>query len=297
MKVDLYSKTGVKKDTKVDLPDYIFSYPVNEALVRQAVRVYTMNQAQTNAHTKGRSDVRGGGKKPWANNKISRARTSSLRNPIFKGGGVVFGPLSSKNMKRKMSKKMRRAAIFSALSLRTLNNAVYVFEGFDEKEVYKTKDLKKIFAKLSVDGKILFVLGKNDRALVKTVNGIQGVDPILASTLNVYDLLNHDIILVTKAGVESMQNIWKKDGETKLQKEQVKKTENQKKKVSKVKKDKIDNAEYLSTLNLSDSVTKKLEEAGISSKEEMEKVLKGEVKVAGIGEKTLATIKKEFNNE
>lgn len=291
MKVDLFSKTGTKTEKKIDLPDYIFAYPVNEALIKQALRVYTMNQTQTNANTKGKAEVRGGGKKPWANNKISRARTSSLRNPIFSGGGVVFGPLSSKNMKRSLSKKMRKAAIFSTMSMKSADKSVVVFEGFDKKESYKTKDLKKVFDKLPLDGKVLFVINENDKALVKTVKGIQGVDPTLATTLNVYDVLNHDTVLVTIEAVEGMQAIWKEGGKMK---KEVKTTKEAPKSVASSKKTKKEEVNYLSTLNLSESMMKKFVDAGVDSKEKMKEVLSGEIKVAGVGEKTLDTLKKEI---
>lgn len=299
MKADLYTKTGTKSESKVELPDYIFSQPVNETLIRQAVRVYKMNQSQTNAHTKGRSDVRGGGKKPWANNKISRARTRSLRNPIFKGGGVVFGPLSIQNNKRSLPKKMRKAAIFSTLSLRNSEKAVIVFEGFGDKEVYKTKDLKKVFEKMPLEGKVLFVLPENNKALVKTAKGIQGVDPTLTTTLNVYDILNHDTILLLEESVNVMKGLWGEGSSTKTSvkvetKVEKKVTPKDTKKVEETKKPEKNESGLIEDLDVTDSIKEKLVEAKIDSKEKLDKVVSGDIKVAGVGAKTLETIKKSL---
>lgn len=203
-----YDKKGNKLEKKVKLDDSVFGGVVNDKLIAQAVRVYLFNQ-RGSANTKTRSEVRGGGKKLWANNKVGRARTSSLRNPIWKGGGVVFGPRANQNYKLKMSNKMRAGAFRSVLSQKVQMDKLGIIEEISITEDRPMKSVKTIFKSLPEQKKVLVVLDSNDKVAVKTINSTEGFKAMQVSALNVFDILNSNFVLVTEKSIDQILEYWR----------------------------------------------------------------------------------------
>jgi large subunit ribosomal protein L4 len=205
-----YDKNGKKTEKKIKLDDSVFGCTINDKLVAQAVRVYLFNQ-RGSANTKIRSEMRGGGKKLWANNKVGRARTSSSRNPIWKGGGVTFGPRAEQNYKLNMSKKMRAGAFRSVLSQKVQSGQLGVIEEIDlslatEKPM---KLAREIFKSLPEQKKVLVVLDKNDKIAVKTINNIEGYKAMQVGALNIFDILDSNFVLLTEKSVEQILKYWR----------------------------------------------------------------------------------------
>ena len=144
MVAEYFDKTGKLKTEKFTLNDEVFGVKVNKTLLTQAVNTYLANQRQSNANVKTRGEVRGGGKKPWKQKGTGRARASSIRSPLWRGGGVSFGPKSTDNYKVSLSTKMVQNAIRSAFSLKASENAVVVYEDIDLGKEAKTQKLLKL---------------------------------------------------------------------------------------------------------------------------------------------------------
>lgn len=205
MKTTLYNQQGEKID-EIDLPKEIFEVPMNSDLVHQVAVSQMANRRQVSAHTKDRSDVRGGGAKPWRQKGTGRARHGSIRSPIWKGGGVTFGPRKDKVFKKIIPKKMRRKALFMVLSAKLKDNSVLVL---DELKIEKPKTkimfdiLNKLFLK---KGSSLVVLAKKDENIIKSVDNIPKVDTIQARELNVLDMLNYKYLLMPKEAIKVIED-------------------------------------------------------------------------------------------
>lgn len=210
MKADLYSKTGTKTQKSVELQDEVFKAKINEALLNQAIYVYQSNQRESNAHTKDRSEVRGGGRKPWRQKGTGRARHGSSRSPIWTGGGVTFGPKNINNYKKSLSKKMRKAAIRSALSYTAKEGEIRVVEGFDLPEAQKTQAVAKAIDKMKLEGKTLIIQANNDQILFKSASSIDKVDVEVVNALNVFNLLKYNNLLILEDAVEKIHQFWGK---------------------------------------------------------------------------------------
>jgi len=148
MKIDLYQQSGEKKGT-VEATDAIFKVPVNNELIRLSVIRQLANARQPSAHVKHRGEVRGGGKKPWKQKGTGRARFGSTRNPIWRSGGVAFGPRNTRNYTLNMPKKARRAALFSCLSQKAAENKVFALDTY-QTETPKTKAFNLFLSKLPI---------------------------------------------------------------------------------------------------------------------------------------------------
>src|SRR3989344_1341683 len=146
MKVDVYNEKGEVTGSTV-LPKEIFQVPMNADLVHQVFISHTANQRQNSAHTKNRSEVRGGGRKPWRQKGTGRARHGSIRSPLWKGGGVTFGPRNEKNWQKDIPKKMKKKALFMVLSEKVKNNLLVILDAL-EIQSQKTKEMAKIINKL-----------------------------------------------------------------------------------------------------------------------------------------------------
>ncbi len=142
IKLDIYNQKG-EKTGSVELSEKVFGVKINDNLVHQAVVAQRANTRQVLAHTKGRAEVRGGGRKPWRQKGTGRARAGSSRSPIWIGGGITFGPTKERNFKKDINKKMKQKAVLMAISDRVKNNAMFVFEDLKMKD-FKTKDFNKI---------------------------------------------------------------------------------------------------------------------------------------------------------
>lgn len=195
MKVASYKQSGEKAGT-VELPDGVFGVDLNEDLVHQVMVAQQANRRQVSAHTKGRGEVAGGGKKPWAQKHTGRARHGSIRSPIWKGGGVTFGPTSERVYKKKINTKMRRKALFMVLSEKARKDLLVILEDL-KLDSPKTKPLSDILDKLPCDKKKSVVALPNmDQNIIKAGNNIESVQTIQARDLNVLDLMNATYIVM-----------------------------------------------------------------------------------------------------
>jgi large subunit ribosomal protein L4 len=174
--------------------------------MHQAVVTYNANQRQGTQSTLTRSEVAGGGKKPWRQKGTGRARVGSSRNPVWKHGGVAFAP-KPRDYSKKMNKKTRRLALKSALTCKVNDSEIIVIENL-ELDSFKTKDMVAVLKSLGVEGKALVVTdGVNENA-VRATGNIPGVDTVLAASLNTYDILSHDKFVVTKDAVSRIEEVY-----------------------------------------------------------------------------------------
>lgn len=199
MTTDVYDNNA-KVVGQVDLPDRLFNRPWNPDLVHQALRVQEMNRRTPNTHVKDRSEVSGGGKKPWRQKGTGRARHGSSRSPIWVGGGVTHGPTQNKNLTLRLNQKMRQVALFAILSLRLKEGEVKIIESFSISKP-KTKLLADALAKFFGDApNALLVLSAPNKISLASSNlhNVKALDP---KSLNVYDLLRYKHIFLEKDAV------------------------------------------------------------------------------------------------
>lgn len=198
---------------KVNLPDEVFGLEMNKDLVYQVVTSQTANQRQVIAHTKGRSEVRGGGKKPWRQKGTGRARHGSIRSPIWKGGGVTFGPTKERNFKKKINKKMARKALLMALSSKAKDNQVFVIDDI-RLENQKTKEMAKIIGNFSSfigqRPSALLVLPSADEKVKRSSKNIPRLKAVEARNLNSLEVLSYKYLLVLKDSIETVGKTFKK---------------------------------------------------------------------------------------
>jgi len=207
MKVKVFNQKGdVVED--YELPKEIFGLEVNPDLIHQVVLSQQWNRRQNTAKTKGRGEVSGGGRKPWRQKGTGRARHGSIRSPLWKGGGVAFGPTTERNYKRVILKKMRREAVLQVLSAKAKENTVLLLDKV-EIEKPKTKDIAKTLNKL-FSGSGLLVLSKMNRALILSVRNIPKVGSIQAKDLNVLDLLNYKYVVLLKDSIDVIKKTFLK---------------------------------------------------------------------------------------
>ena len=201
---------------ELELKDEVFGQPLNEALIYDAVRNYLANQRQGTAKTKTRGNTAGSGKKLWKQKGTGRARIASLRSPLWKGGGNVHGP-QPKDWGYEMPKKMKRGALRSALSERLREGNLFVVEelNLDAVEVksasgevlanHKTKKFLDVAGKLGWEGKTLIVENSPGATLVLSSRNVPGIKLTTGTTLNIYDVLDHDRIVFTKAAISTLE--------------------------------------------------------------------------------------------
>jgi large subunit ribosomal protein L4 len=206
MKVDKFDKKGKKATSKTDLDKNVFGVDVNESLISQVIYVYQSNRRQANAHTKDRGEVRGGGKKPWRQKGTGRARHGSTRSPIWKGGGVTFGPTNDRNFKKSINKKMNKIAIKSAFSALAKENKIFVIDTIEPK---KTKEIIGIIENTKIDGKITFIQ-KDEKGLYKSTKNLEGVSTKRVGELNVYEIMNSGNMIILEDALVEITNNWAK---------------------------------------------------------------------------------------
>lgn len=206
MTFDLYTQAGNKKGT-VTASDAIFAAPVNQELMRLAFIRQQANKRQANAHTKKRGEVRGGGRKPWRQKGTGRARVGSSRNPVWRGGGIVFGPSNERNYTKDMNKKERRAALFSALSQKAADKQVFALDAVKLDEP-KTKAMVDMLAKLPESRSLLIVLSEKNPFLEKSVNNLPNVKTILVSYLNIRDVLQYEKIMFMEESLKKAEELY-----------------------------------------------------------------------------------------
>ena len=189
--------------TRTTLPKSVFSVDVpNHELLKLAYDAYLANARGANATTLRRGEVRGGGKKPWRQKGTGRARFGSIRNPIWRGGGIVFGPLGNENYTKKLSKTAKRVAVRQALTVAHQDKKVSVKE---LKTTGKTADVAKFLADNKLTRRVLLVVDEKTPELERATRNIQDVKLVRATYLNVYDVLNADAIVFSAAAVKATE--------------------------------------------------------------------------------------------
>ncbi len=207
MKVKLYNQSK-EEVGQVELPKEVFGLKVNSDLVHQVVLSQQSNRRQNTAKVKGRGEVRGGGKKPWRQKGTGRARHGSIRSPLWKGGGVTFGPTTERNYKRVIPKKMRRKAVLQVLSAKAKENVILVLDKLEMKKA-KTKDIAKVLDKL-FKGSGLIVLPKMEKSIILSVRNIPKKATIQAKDLNALDLLNYKYVVMPKESIKAIKDTFVK---------------------------------------------------------------------------------------
>jgi large subunit ribosomal protein L4 len=192
-----------KRTGGVQLDDYYFGCEVNIPVMHMVVRRQLEFARSGTASTKGRSETRGGGRKPWRQKGTGRARAGSIRSPLWRGGGTVHGP-RPRDFGFKVNRKVRRLALRSALSARAAEDRVMVLEDFTLSEP-KTKLAASIFKALGVDDYVLLVLSEEDENVVKSMRNLPKVEVINVAHLNTYDVLANDRVIFTRSSLERLQ--------------------------------------------------------------------------------------------
>ena len=202
--VTVYNMEGKEVGT-MELSDAVFGVEINEHLVHMAVVNQLANNRQGTQKAKTRSEVSGGGRKPWRQKGTGHARQGSTRAPQWTGGGMVFAPVP-RDYSFKMNKKEKRAALKSVLTSKVQENKFIVVDELKFDEI-KTKAMKNVLANLKAD-KALVILNDNDQNVVLSARNIEGVETALTNTINVFDLLKHNTVVVTKAAVETIEEVY-----------------------------------------------------------------------------------------
>ncbi|APJ09587.1 50S ribosomal protein L4 [Bacillus safensis] len=201
-KVALYNQNG-STNGEIELNASVFGIEPNESVVFDAILMQRASLRQGTHKVKTRSEVRGGGRKPWRQKGTGRARQGSIRSPQWRGGGIVFGP-TPRSYSYKLPKKVRRLAIKSVLSSKVIDNNIIVLEDLTLDAV-KTKEFAGILKGLSVEKKALIVTADANETVALSARNIPGVTVVEANGINVLDVVNHDKLLITKAAVEKVE--------------------------------------------------------------------------------------------
>lgn len=213
MEYPLYNKEA-NEIGKVNLPDEVFGLPLNKDLLYQVTTSQMSNRRQVIAHAKTRAEVRGGGKKPWRQKGTGRARHGSIRSPMWKGGGVTFGPSKDRNFKKKINKKMAQKAMFVALSTKAKDHQLVILDEINFEKA-KTKEMALIYKNISkaIDwksGKTLLVLPGNDNKIKLSARNLPNFTTKEARNLNALEILSHKNLLLLKDSINVLSEIAKK---------------------------------------------------------------------------------------
>lgn len=203
-KVALYNQNGSTAGD-IELNASVFGIEPNESVVFDAILMQRASLRQGSHKVKNRSEVRGGGRKPWRQKGTGRARQGSIRSPQWRGGGVVFGP-TPRSYSYKLPKKVRRLAIKSVLSSKVNDNNIIVLEDLTL-DTAKTKEMAAILKGLYVEKKALIVTADANEAVALSARNIPGVTVVEANGINVLDVVNHEKLLITKAAVEKVEEV------------------------------------------------------------------------------------------
>lgn len=204
-KVALYNIEG-KEVGEIELKDEIFAVEISSAALHMTVKNYLANQRQGTQSTKTRTEVSGGGAKPWKQKGTGRARQGSIRAPQWKGGGVALGP-KPRDYSYTLNKKTRRLALKSALSSKVAENNIIVVDKLAMDEI-KTKSFVKILENLKVDTKAFVVTGAKETNLVASASNVPGVKTAVVDTINTYDVLNHTKLVIEASAVTKLEEVY-----------------------------------------------------------------------------------------
>ena len=202
--VSVYNKDG-KEIEKMDLNDSVFAAPVNEHLVHMAVVLQLANKRQGTQKAKTRSEVRGGGRKPWRQKGTGHARQGSIRAPQWTGGGVVFAP-TPRDYSFKMNKKEKAAAMESVLSAKVSEEKLIVVDSLDF-EKPKTKEMKTILDNLKINKALVVVDGDSANAIL-SVKNLPTARGVYSNSISVYDVLKYDTVVITKSAVKAIEEVY-----------------------------------------------------------------------------------------
>jgi len=206
MKAVLYDQKGAKKG-EVTLPKALFEVEPNEGLIHRALVRQLANKRVDTASSKGRSDVRGGGRKPFRQKGTGNARMGTRRSPLARGGGIIFGPNGARNYKKDMPKKQRRMALFGALSAKAKDGKIMALDKYEAKAP-KTKEFQALVDKLPVERNLLVVVDEKHETLQKSANNIPNVKTILVNYLNPHDLLKYRQVLFLEKALEKAEEVF-----------------------------------------------------------------------------------------
>ena len=204
-KIDVYNIEG-KKVSDIELKDEVFGIEPNEKVVHSVLVNYLANQRQGTGSTKTRAEVSGGGRKPWKQKGTGRARQGSIRAPQWFKGGIALGP-KPRDYSYSLNKKEKRLAIKSVLSSKVLEENLVIVDKLDLKEI-KTKEMVKALDALKVEGKALIVLPEKNENVQKSARNIEGVKTSLVNTINVYDLLKYNKLVLTVDSVKTLEEVY-----------------------------------------------------------------------------------------
>ena len=204
-KVSVYDMAG-NQVSETEISDAVFGIEPKEAVMHAMVVNYLANQRQGTQSTLTRTEVRGGGRKPWRQKGTGHARQGSIRAPQWTHGGVALGP-KPRDYSYTLNKKVRRLAMKSALSSKVQNENLIVIDALNM-DGFKTKTIVNMLKALNVDGKALIVTAEADQKVVKSAANIPGVKTAAVNTLNVYDILNHDKFIVVKNAVGKIEEVY-----------------------------------------------------------------------------------------
>lgn len=203
--ISVFDMTG-KQVSETELNDNVFGITPNEAVMHAMVVNYLANQRQGTQSTLTRTEVRGGGRKPWRQKGTGHARQGSIRAPQWTHGGVALGP-KPRDYGYTLNKKVRRLAMKSALSTKVIDNNLIVLDALTL-DSYKTKTVVEMLKALGVEGKALIVTAEADAKVIKSASNIPGVKTTAVNTLNVYDILNYDKFIVVKNAVGKIEEVY-----------------------------------------------------------------------------------------
>lgn len=204
-KIDVYDING-KKVKELELNEAVFGIEPNEAVVHSVLVNFLANQRQGTQSTKTRSEVSGGGRKPWRQKGTGRARQGSIRAPQWIKGGIALGP-KPRSYKYTVNKKERQLAVKSVLSSKVLENELVVVDSLPLNDI-KTKEMVKTLSNLKVEGKALIMLPEKNEKVQKSARNIEGVKTTLVETINVYDLLKYNKLVVTEDAVKKLEEVY-----------------------------------------------------------------------------------------
>ncbi len=203
--ISVFDMTG-KQVSETELSDAVFGITPNEAVMHAMVVNYLANQRQGTQSTLTRTEVSGGGRKPWRQKGTGHARQGSTRAPQWVHGGIALGP-KPRSYRYALNRKVRRLAMKSALSTKVLDNNMIVLDALTL-DSYKTKTVVEMLKSLGVEGKALIVTAEADEKVIKSAANIPGVKTAAVNTLNVYDILNHDKFIVVKNAVGKIEEVY-----------------------------------------------------------------------------------------
>jgi large subunit ribosomal protein L4 len=205
MKLNVLNKDGSESGKSVELRDDVFNIAPHDQLIYEDVRSYLAAQRQGTAKTKNRNEVRGGGKKAFRQKGTGGARRGTLRSPLLKGGGTVFGP-KPRNYSVRLTKKMKQLARRSALTYKAADNAIMIVEDFTF-ETPKTKDFIKIIEALKLTGrKVLLLTNGTDKNVYKSASNIKKVSVLEAYKPSTYEIVNTDILLIQESAIQTLHD-------------------------------------------------------------------------------------------